>query len=143
MLRYEQKTKIQNGGNGMNLATKMQEKLEDIWNENWVSDRKRDKVKAVTAALCSGAIDGFVLMGPIMLAGLFAKNHKIAKLQNKQFLRQRTWSKDSGSFAFREKYTAYYEKIIRLPNVQLVLSISDRFRETTGLIKQINMFNKV
>ena len=83
MLRYEQKTKIQNGGNGMNLATKMQEKLEDIWNENWVSDRKRDKVKAVTAALCSGAIDGFVLMGPIMLAGLFAKNHKIEKLQNK------------------------------------------------------------
>ena len=67
----------------MNFASKWQEKLEDVWYENWYSDRKRDKAKAIAAAMCSGIIDGAVIIYPVMLVGLLAANGKIKKLEGK------------------------------------------------------------
>lgn len=68
----------------MNFASEWQEKLHDIWDENWDSDKKLDRVKARAAAMCSGAIDGAVIMYPIMLVSLFVASAKIKKLEERK-----------------------------------------------------------
>lgn len=63
----------------MNFATQMQEKLKDIYDNNIISDRKRDKAKALAAAMCNGAIDGFVIMYPVVFAALVVADCKLKR----------------------------------------------------------------
>ena len=45
----------------MNIAGTLQGKLDDVYYDNFMSSRKRDKAKAVLAATTCGAIDGLLL----------------------------------------------------------------------------------
>ena len=45
----------------MNMASKIQNKCDEIWEENWYEDSKLKKLKAAGAAFLSGAIDGAVI----------------------------------------------------------------------------------
>ena len=51
----------------MNMASKIQNKCDEIWGENWYKDSKLKKLKAVGATILSGAIDGAVTVYPIMI----------------------------------------------------------------------------
>ena len=51
----------------MNMASKIQNKCDEIWEENWYEDSKLKKLKAAGAAILSGAIDGAVIAYPIMV----------------------------------------------------------------------------
>ena len=64
----------------MELATKMQEVLNDYYYDNCDDESKLKRVKA-TAAFLSGAIDGAVIVYPWMLISLFAAGRKIRKLE--------------------------------------------------------------
>lgn len=68
----------------MEFASKWQETLHDIWDENWDSDKKLDRVKARAAAMCSGAIDGAVIIYPFMLVSLYVARAKIKKLEERK-----------------------------------------------------------
>jgi hypothetical protein len=63
----------------MNLATKMQDKLNEVYWENFDSDSKLKKAKANLAAFTCGAIDGAVIMYPFVLAALCYANWKTRK----------------------------------------------------------------
>lgn len=54
----------------MNIAGTLQGKLDDVYYDNFMSSRKRDKAKAVIAATTCGAIDGLLLSSPFMLCSL-------------------------------------------------------------------------
>lgn len=56
----------------MGLATELQEKLMETFDDNINSERKVDRFKAILAAFISGAIDGAVVMYPFMCTALFA-----------------------------------------------------------------------
>lgn len=62
------------------MARYLQEKLEEIWNENITKDSKVSKLKAVSAASASGAIDGAVLMYPYLLICCCIAQHNLRKL---------------------------------------------------------------
>lgn len=66
----------------MNMATKLQKKCDEVWDENYYEDSKLKKAKAIGAAMLSGAIDGAVIVYPIMLVGLIAANRELKKLRN-------------------------------------------------------------
>lgn len=65
----------------MELATKMQEVLNDYYYDNCDDESKLKRVKATAAAFLSGAIDGAVIVYPWMLISLFAAGRKIRKLE--------------------------------------------------------------
>lgn len=68
----------------MNMASKIQNKCDEIWEENWYEDSKLKKLKAVDAAILSGAIDGAVIAYPIMVGiSLYTiyKCNKIRKMK--------------------------------------------------------------
>ena len=68
----------------MNMASKIQNKCDEIWEVNWYEDSKLKKSKAVGAAILSGAIDGEVIAYPIMVGiALYAiyKCNKIRKMK--------------------------------------------------------------
>lgn len=67
----------------MGLAKLMQEKLEEVHEEEWCSDSKLGKVKASLAALAGGAIDGAVIAYPIMFIALISATKEIKKLRKK------------------------------------------------------------
>lgn len=54
----------------MCMAKKLQEKLDEVYDENILKDSKLMKCKAIGAAFLIGAIDAAVIASPIMLAGL-------------------------------------------------------------------------
>lgn len=64
----------------MRYATELQDWCDDIWAENWYSTSKLNKCKAYSAAMLSGAIDGAVIMYPIVLTALILRNKQIKKL---------------------------------------------------------------
>lgn len=64
----------------MNLATNLQEKLDEVYWDNCNKDSKLKKCKANGAALLCGAIDGAVLIYPFMFAALIVANKKIRDL---------------------------------------------------------------
>lgn len=66
----------------MKMATKLQKKCDEVWDENYYEDSKLKKAKAIGAAMLSGAIDGAVIVYPIMLVGLIAANRELKKLRN-------------------------------------------------------------
>ena len=51
----------------MNMASKIQNKCDEIWDGNYHEDSKLKKLKAAGAAILSGAIDGAVIAYPIMV----------------------------------------------------------------------------
>ncbi len=65
----------------MNLATKMQKKLDEVYYDNYYQNSRIGKVKAILAALGSGAIDGAIIAYPIIMIGccLGIKNNLIKK----------------------------------------------------------------
>mgnify|MGYP006886103836 CR=1 FL=1 len=65
----------------MDLATKMQEVLNDCYYDNCDDESRPKRVKATTAAFLSGAIDGAVIVYPLMLISFFAAGRKIKKLE--------------------------------------------------------------
>lgn len=60
----------------MRLATKIQDKLDDIYYDNVFKDSKISKAKALGSALLSGAIDGAIIAFPILMIGCIAKIKK-------------------------------------------------------------------
>lgn len=52
----------------MNIASKIQKKCDEIWNDNYSEDSKFKRLKAFGAAVVSGVIDGAVIAYPIMIA---------------------------------------------------------------------------
>lgn len=52
----------------MNIASKIQKKCDEIWNDNYFEDSKIKRLKAFGAAVVSGVIDGAVIAYPIMIA---------------------------------------------------------------------------
>lgn len=46
--------------------------------------KKLDRVKARAAAMCSGAIDGAVIIYPFMLVSLYVARAKIKKLEERK-----------------------------------------------------------
>lgn len=65
----------------MDLATMMQEALTDYYYDNCDDESRLKRVKATSAAFLSGAIDGAVIVYPLMLISLFAAVRKIKKLE--------------------------------------------------------------
>ena len=68
----------------MNMASKIQNKCDEIWEENWYEDSKLKKLKAAGAVILSGAIDGAVIAYPIMVGiDLYTiyKCNKICKMK--------------------------------------------------------------
>lgn len=59
---------ILKGGINMNIASKIQKKCDEIWNDNYFEDSKIKRLKAFGAAVVSGVIDGAVIAYPIMIA---------------------------------------------------------------------------
>ena len=53
----------------MKLATKIQNKLDNIYYNNVFKDSKISKAKAIGSALLSGAIDGAIIAFPILIIG--------------------------------------------------------------------------
>ena len=51
------------------LATRIQKRCEEIWDENY-GESKPKTVKAILAAMFSGAIDGVIISFPIMFISL-------------------------------------------------------------------------
>ena len=51
----------------MNMASKIQKKCDEVWDENYFEDSKLKKLKATGAAILSGFIDGAVIAYPIMV----------------------------------------------------------------------------
>lgn len=64
----------------MNMAKHLQEKLDEVYDDNIFEDSKLKKCKACGAAFLSGAIDGAVIAYPFMLAGLIVANKKLKEL---------------------------------------------------------------
>lgn len=60
----------------MDLATKMQEVLNDCYYDNCDDESRLKRVKATAAAFLSGAIDGAVIVYPLMLISLFCSRKK-------------------------------------------------------------------
>ena len=61
----------------MDLAKQMQEKLYEVYVDNYDSDSKLKKLKAVLAAMAGGAIDGAVIAYPVMLVALMLTTKKL------------------------------------------------------------------
>lgn len=64
----------------MMLATKLQNKLMEIYDEKIFEDSKFSKVQAVSAAFASGVIDGAVIMYPYLLICMMLIAHEAKKL---------------------------------------------------------------
>ena len=60
----------------MKLATKIQDKLDDIYYDNVFKDSKISKAKALGSALLSGVIDGTIIAFPILMVGCMIKFKK-------------------------------------------------------------------
>lgn len=67
----------------MDLAKQMQEKLYEMYVDNYYSDSKFGKSKAFLAAMAGGAIDGAVIVFPIMFTALLLTTKEIKRLRKK------------------------------------------------------------
>lgn len=64
----------------MNIATAIQNRCDEVYDNNILKDSKLKKCKALGAACLSGVIDGIVVSVPIIL-GVRAANAIIKKLK--------------------------------------------------------------
>lgn len=60
----------------MRLATKIQDKLDDIYYDNMLEDGIISKAKCIGSAILSGVIDGTIIAFPILMIGCIAKFKK-------------------------------------------------------------------
>ena len=65
----------------MNMASKIQNKCDKIWDENWHENSKLKKLEAAGAATLSGAIDGAVIAYPIMVGIALCTIYKCNKIR--------------------------------------------------------------
>ena len=68
----------------MNMASKIQNKCDEIWDENFYEDSKLKKLKAAGATILSGAIDGAVIAYPFMVGFDLYTIYKRNKIRKKK-----------------------------------------------------------